>query len=70
LRERGAAHGFEDDGVWPLVRDRLNNFQNLRALIDGVVGSVDDLQANVELACGSFGGFGLFDLIVVVAGGE
>src|SRR6267154_1143759 len=44
LRQSGAADRFEHNGVWALIFVGLDNFENLRALRNGVVIRVNDLD--------------------------
>ena len=70
LRQSRPAHGFEDDSVGMSIGSRLNDTQNLLALGDRIVFSVDNLDVHAQ----SPGRFvcrrGLLDLIIVVVGGQ
>src|ERR1700693_4781671 len=68
LRQRGSAHGFENDSVRLRVGSRLNDIQNLLTLGDGIIVSVDDLNIDAEASGGCFSVRSLLDLIVVVVG--
>lgn len=70
LRQGGGTHGLEDDGSGAMSFAGLDSFQNLRALIDGVVVGKDDLDVDAKFAASLIGGLRLLHLVVIVAGRE
>jgi len=70
LRERGGAKRLEEDAVRAFFRRPLNDFQDLVALLDGVVIGVSDFEGEAEALSGFFGGGRLLLLIIVVVGRE
>ncbi len=70
LGKSGATDRLENDGMGTKRGGGLHGFEDLRALVDGVVVGVDNLQFDIEFAGGEFGGFRLLNLVVVVAGGQ
>jgi len=70
LRQGSTADGFEHNGVGTIFGSDLNGFEDLRALVNGVVFGVDGLQLDTEILRGKSRGIGLLELIVIFAGGQ
>ena len=70
LRMRGRSGGFEDDGVRALSASGLDAGQQLLALHDAVVASINDIEAYTQFAGCLLGGGGLLDLVIVVVVSE
>ena len=70
LRQGGGAERLEQNGVGAIFGRGLNRFQDLIALLDGVVIGVHHFQIETKTR-GSFArGRRLFLLVVVIVGGE
>ena len=70
LRKRSPTDRFEDNRGGPFSGRRLDSAEQLRALTYGVVACVKDLQIQIKPLRHFFGGLSLFDLVVVIVGGE
>ena len=70
LGQRSSANRLENDGVRTVPRSGLDRAKQLRTLINRVVFRVDYLCFDVQAARGFLGGLRLFDLIIVVVGGQ
>src|SRR5437879_5461520 len=70
LRMRGRSSRFEDDGVRALRASGLDAGQQLLALHDAVVASINNIKANPQFAGRLLGGGGLLNLVIVVVVGE
>ena len=68
LRQRRAAHWLEDDAVWTLIGCCLNGFQDLGALVDGIVVRLEYLEVCGKIAGRLFRCIGLLPLVIVVVG--
>ena len=68
LGKSGAADRLKDDGIGAVRLFGLDGLEKLRALSDGVVIGVNDLELDAEFPSGFFCGLRLFDLIIVVVG--
>src|ERR1700674_969357 len=66
LRMRGRSGRFEDDGVGSLSARGLDAGQQLLALHDAVVASIDNIEANPQFAGCLLGSGGLLNLVIVV----
>ena len=70
MRQGGCAERFEEDGLGPTFGRRLNRFEDLIALLDGVIVRVDNLEVETETVRGFLRGGSLLQLIIVVVGGK
>ncbi len=70
LRQRGRAQRLEKNGVGAIFGSGLNRFQNLVALLDGVVIGLRNFQIETEALGGFPRGRRLFLLVVVIVGGD
>jgi len=70
LGQGGTTDRLKDDGVRAVVVGRLDGFEDLGALGDGVIIGIEDLDFRAQIAGHQLGGLGLFDLVIVVVGGK
>src|SRR5215467_12458100 len=70
LGQGGAADGFKDNGARAMLFFSLDSLQELRALSNGIVVGVNDLEFDAKLAGSSLGRLRLLDLVIVVVGRE
>ena len=66
LRQSGAAYRLKDNTIRALIFIRLDCLQDLRALRNGVVIRINDLDIRAQFAGHLLGGFRLLDLVIVV----
>ena len=66
LWETGAAHGLENDAVGPELSAALNELQDLLALLNAVIVSIEDLHSNTQVPCCFLGRRCLLHLVIVI----
>jgi len=70
LRKAGRPRRFKHNRIGSPLGSRLNNLQQLLALINRIVIGINDLQLRAQLARRVFSGCGLLNLVIIVVGGE
>ena len=70
LGQRSSTNRLENDGVRTVLRSGLDRAKQLRTLINRVVFRVNYVCFYIQAARGFLGGLRLFDLIIVVVGGQ
>jgi len=70
LGKSSAANRLKDDRGWPVLRRGLDGAQQLSALINGIIPGVKDFDLQTETGRDTLRRLGLFDLVIVIVGGQ